>query len=134
MNEDYTGAIIDFNSSLEINPSCSEAYCNRGLAKYHLEDFIGAIADCSKAIAINLHYADAYYVRGNAKFKRGNAMSAIVDYNKVIALKPKYAEAYFNRGLALISIKAKDRGCADFSKAGELGNTSAYELIKEYCN
>ena len=44
-----------------------------------------------------------------------------------------YSNSYYNRGLAKIALDQKDSGCLDFSKAGELGLSAAYEAIKEYC-
>ena len=41
---------------------------------------------------------------------------------------------YINRGLAKLGLGQKDSGCLDFSKAGELGYSEAYQSIKEYCN
>ncbi len=57
----------------------------------------------------------------------------MLDYNKAIELKPDYAQAFYNRGIARYNVKDKVGGCLDFSKAGELGDNSAYDLIKEYC-
>jgi len=37
-------------------------------------------------------------------------------------------------GIAKIASGLKDKGCLDLSKAGELGEASAYETIKELCN
>ena len=59
---------------------------------------------------------------------------ALADYNKAIELDPNYASAYLNRGNAKLLLNQKDSACLDFSKAGELGNESAYESIKENCN
>jgi hypothetical protein len=39
-----------------------------------------------------------------------------------------------NENTETIQLKQIDSGCLDFSKAGELGYTLAYELIKKYCN
>ena len=40
---------------------------------------------------------------------------------------------YWNRGLAKIKLGQIDSGCLDFSKAGELGHSEAYNSIKKYC-
>ena len=42
-------------------------------------------------------------------------------------------EAYFNRALVLILVKDTEKGCIDFSKAGELGVGDAYGMIAKYC-
>ncbi len=78
--------------------------------------------------------ADDYFNSGNAKNELQNYKGAIEDYNKAIELNPKLASAYLGRGLAKILLGQKDDGCLDLSKAGELGEASAYETIKELCN
>ena len=32
------------------------------------------------------------------------------------------------------NVKEKDGACLDWSKAGELGDAGAFDLIKKYCN
>ena len=49
-------------------------------------------------------------------------------------MTPKNAAPYLNRGASKIMLGQKDSGCLDLSKAGELGDTKAYGLIKKYCN
>jgi hypothetical protein len=43
-------------------------------------------------------------------------------------------DVYYNRGLLLFFLSEKVAACQDFSKAGELGVTGAYALIKLYCS
>ena len=78
--------------------------------------------------------ADDYFNSGNAKANLKDYRGAILDFNKAIELNPKLASAYLGRGLAKILLGQKDDGCLDLSKAGELGEASAYETIKELCN
>ena len=56
-----------------------------------------------------------------------------MDYNVLIGIDPKNKDAYYRRGLAKLYIKEKDSGCLDLSKAGELGDSRAYEEIQKYC-
>jgi len=76
----------------------------------------------------------AIYNRGVSKDKLKDYKGAIIDYSMAIKINPKKIEAYFNRGLAEIYLGQKESGCIDFSKAGELGDVNAYEMIKKYCN
>ena len=59
--------------------------------------------------------------------------SEIQDYNKAIELNPDFADAYYNRGIAKYDLGDKNGSCLDWSKAGELGDETAYDLIKEHC-
>ena len=70
----------------------------------------------------------------NTKVKKKDYLGAINDYSKAIELEPDFAEAYFNRGLTRIFLDDMEGGSLDLSKAGELGLTEAYNVIKRYCN
>ena len=118
--KDYTGAIADFNKTIQLNPDYVVAYFNRGFAKHSLKDYTGAISDYNKTIQLNPDYADAYYYRGNAKTYLNDWAGAIADYNKAIQLKPDFANAYNSRGDAKISLKDWT-ACKDWTKARELG-------------
>jgi hypothetical protein len=58
----------------------------------------------------------------------------MADLNKAIEIEPEFAEAYYNRGLTKIYLDDLDGAAVDLSRAGELGLTSAYNVIKRYCN
>ncbi len=47
---------------------------------------------------------------------------------------PNFADAYYNKGIAKYKLGDKYSACLDWSKAGELGNYNAYDLIKKNCN
>ena len=79
--QDYKGAIQDYNKAIELNPSDAEAYNNRGVAKGKLQDYTGAIQDYNKAIEINPNYA-AYYNRGAAKILLGQKENGCLDLSK----------------------------------------------------
>ncbi|MCA6471303.1 MAG: tetratricopeptide repeat protein [Chitinophagaceae bacterium] len=57
----------------------------------------------------------------------------MIEYTKAIELDPKYAAAYLSRGLCYLILAEKNKGCLDLSKAGELGDGEAYDMIKKYC-
>lgn len=48
-------------------------------------------------------------------------------------LNPNHSNAYYNRGNAKSRLQDLNGACLDWSKAGELGDASAYEKIKKYC-
>jgi len=77
---------------------------------------------------------NSYHSSGISKYFLGNNRGAIQDFNKAIEFNPKFAATFYDRGLAKISFGQKDSGCLDLSKAGELGSSVAYDLIKEHCN
>lgn len=130
---DFKGAIIDFNMSIELNPQFAEAYYNRGSARFRLQDNKGAIEDFNKAILINPTFTQAYYNRGVVKVQLQDYKGALPDFNKTIELQSDFADAYLNRGLMKIVLGTKESGCLDLNKASALGSTKADKAINMYC-
>lgn len=93
-----------------------------------------ALADFSKVVQIEPDFAFAYYNRAYIKYKLHDFEDAVNDYNYAIKIDPDFADAYYNRGLLLFLQSDKIDACEDFSKAGELGLTQAYLIIKIYCS
>ena len=77
-------------------------------------------------------FAEAYYNRGTLLALSGKLPEAFEDFSRAIELNPLFAEAFYNRGMTQIYMKDTRKGCLDLSKAGELGITSAYEILKRY--
>jgi tetratricopeptide (TPR) repeat protein len=129
--ESYESTIKDSNKAIEINPKDAEAYYNRGKAKASLGDRIGSMKDFNKAIDLKPKNADAYYSRGFLKSNLEDYSGAIKDFNKVITLDPKGAVPYYSRGVTKNQLGDKKGALEDLSKAGELGYSEAYELIRK---
>ncbi len=132
--EDYHGAMKDYNSAVENNPKSFDGYFERGNVKMKLQDYYGAIADYTAAIALNENYVDAYFNRGKAKQFLQAYEEAINDCTKIIQINAKSKDAYYMRGLLRLDFGDQKLGCLDLSKAGELGDSRAYDVIKEKCN
>ena len=63
-----------------------------------------------------------------------NYRGAIDDFSKAIEINPKDSKAYSMRGIAKYKINDKNGACLDWSKAGELGEDNAYNIIRKFCN
>ena len=74
-----------------------------------------------------------YFNLGNLYCLTAEHIASIDSYNRAIGLYPYMGDAYYNRGLVLIYLKDKEKGCIDLSRAGELGVSEAYSVIKKYC-
>ena len=83
---------------------------------------------------MNPNFIFAWFNMANTKVKKRDYLEAIKDYSKAISLEPDFGEAYFNRGLTRIFLNDLEGGALDLSRAGELGLTEAYNVIKRYCN
>ena len=98
-DEDYAGAVIDFDKAIELNPAYLRAYYERGRSQAYLDDYDGAIVSCTQIIEIDPDAPDAYFLRGSVKARlRGDYAAAILDLDKAIELDAQHAYAYSNRG------------------------------------
>lgn len=132
--DDRHGAMKDYNMAIEKNAKFADVFFARGNVKMKLQDYYGAIDDYSAAINLNENYIEAYFHRGKAKQFLLAYEDAINDCSKIIQLHPKNVDAYYMRGILRIDFGDLKNGCLDLSKAGELGDLKAYEMIKEKCN
>lgn len=85
---------------------------------------------CLKTLLLPMYYNN----RGWAKIINSDFSGAIQDYSQCLKINSEYSVAYLSRGYAKIKIGDEIGGCLDFSKAGELGEQNAYNLIRKYCN
>lgn len=74
-------------------------------------------------------------------FNLGNSFLHMKDYNRAIdayseaiSHEPLFAQAYYNRALTLIFINEIQLAVSDLSKAGELGLSEAYVVMKRFTN
>ncbi|MCK4956888.1 MAG: tetratricopeptide repeat protein, partial [Candidatus Cloacimonetes bacterium] len=118
--QDHTGAIIDYNRAIELNPNHADIYLNRGVAKGEMKEYIEAIEDYTEAINLKPDDYKAYYNRGLTKNKIGDHKDAISDYSKAIELKPDDHEAYCNRGVTKTKTDDYKGAIVDYDKAIEL--------------
>jgi tetratricopeptide (TPR) repeat protein len=75
----YTQALNDFTSSIEIDPNNAEAYRYRGAVLFELDRINAAIQDLTQSIVIDPSYALAYYTRGLIYYDQENYIQALSD-------------------------------------------------------
>ena len=97
-------------------------------------DYSEALADMEAAAAILPAFPYIQFNLGNLYSLSSRFVEAIESYNRAIKLYPWLGSAYFNRGLVLIYLKDREKGCIDLSRAGELGEDGAYNVIARYCD
>lgn len=154
---DYPAAIADFSAITAREPDNLLALFNLANARMMMYDYIESVDDKTprvvgerpneirkvdyslvlegyrRCLEIDPDFVFARFNIGNVYAKNGEIDKAIEVYTQVIRQDRELAEAYFNRGLLYIYIGQKAQASADLSKAGELGITSAYNIIKRYC-
>ena len=131
--------MIDFISSIENNVqvlTMDDAGTTRARVKDQVSqsyDYSEAIEDLKRAAEIADGIPYIYFNLGNLYCLASEHIPSIESYSRAIDLYPYMGDAYFNRGLVLIYLKDKEKGCIDLSRAGELGISDAYGVIKKYC-
>jgi serine/threonine protein kinase len=101
--EDYEGALVNYNKAIETNPNFVDAYLRRSDLKIDkLPDYNGALADYDQAIKIRPQDAILYTNRGIIKKdKLGDFKGALADYDRAIEINVAYAPAYNARCICL---------------------------------
>jgi|SaaInlStandDraft_1057018.scaffolds.fasta_scaffold14063_1 tetratricopeptide (TPR) repeat protein len=116
-NNNYLNAVSNFNTALLLVPISSDAYYNRGVAKFALKQYSEAISDYTMAIKYNFIFA-----------------KIIENYKgeELIKVESQTLEkAYNNRAIAKY-ISGKD-GCSDLMKAQQLGFNVNLDAKKSIC-
>ena len=91
------------------------------------------IKDLNAVLALDPDNPFAWFNRGFVNSRMGNYRASIDDFAQAIKLREDFAEACYNRGLMNIILSENRQGCLDLSRAGELGITDAYKVMKRYC-
>jgi tetratricopeptide (TPR) repeat protein len=97
-------------------------------------DYSLVLEDYERCLAIDAGFVFATFNMANVHVKTGQIDEAIRLYTRVLEQDKDIAEAYYNRGLLYIYKGDKSRAVADLGKAGELGLTDSYSVIKRYGN
>ncbi len=121
LEEDYAGAIEDFNKASELAPQNAEIYYLRGVCKSSIDEKASAMVDYNKALNINPKYAEVYYEKAYLYLQDQNAEEAIKALDRVLELNPDMAAAYVSRGTAKCMLEDIDGANNDWNKAKELG-------------
>jgi tetratricopeptide (TPR) repeat protein len=156
---EYTRAIDDFKAIADRQPDHLLARFNLANARVQMYDYIESIEaraprvrfgeqqqqqravdyslvidDYERCLALDPAFVFATFNLANVRVKAGQIDQAILLYTRVIEQDKEIAEAYYNRGLLYIYKGQRSLAVADLGKAGELGLTDAYSVIKRHGN
>jgi tetratricopeptide (TPR) repeat protein len=121
LNDNSDEEIHCYTEAIRLKPDYADAYCSRGVARYHKKDLDGAIKDYTEAIRLKPDHVEAYYNRGVARRNKKDLDGAIKDHTKAIRLKPDDANAYYNRALVWKQKEDYYATIADYQKYLDLG-------------
>ena len=110
-------AITAYTRALEIEPSYTVAYRNRGLAYISTGQYANSVLDLSNAIKIDPNYAEAYSIRGLAYLYNEQYKEATTDLAKATELDATDAGAWNNQGVALDLLGEQDAAIRCYDKA-----------------
>ncbi|MBK6996250.1 MAG: tetratricopeptide repeat protein [Lewinellaceae bacterium] len=131
---DMNKKIEYYTKAIQLDPTYSSAYNNRGNSKYNLDKYVEAIADYDKTIQLDPNYAIAYNNRGASKKELGKYAESILDYDKAIQSDPNYTNAYNNRGVSKKELGRHTEAITDFEKAIQLNPNHAKAHANKGCS
>lgn len=144
----YEAAVEDMTRAIELAPDFTLAYFARANAMTRMlqlaagEDdlaatYQGRIArmrnifdDYDKVSEYSPRSPFPHYNKGILYAELGDMESALKEFTKAIELKEDFGEAYYNRGFVQYKSGNQKAGTADLSRAGQLGITQSYNLLK----
>lgn len=124
-------SIQAFSRSLEILPTYSDAYGQRGLAYYRLNELNNAIADYQKAIQFNPQNTTALSNLGTLYFQNGNYQEAKKSFEQALRYNPNFVDALANYASTLGTLGDYMGSITYFNKAIALkpNEPSYYQMV-----
>jgi tetratricopeptide (TPR) repeat protein len=106
-----------FDRALEILPTYSDAYGQRGLAFYRLNNYQAALADYQKAVEYNPSNATALSNMGSLYFQSKQYQKAREAYERALRLNPNHVDALANYASTLGTLGEYNTAITYFKKA-----------------
>ncbi|MES2381800.1 MAG: tetratricopeptide repeat protein [Bacteroidota bacterium] len=131
--QDYKGAIKEYDKSIKEDKANKDAYYNRGNCELALKDYKSAMADFSKTIELDPKFVEAYYSRAAVFVSLQKYAEALPDLDKTIELDAKTPNALTLRGQIRAQTGNKKGACEDFVYAKEMGDKQADKYIAQFC-
>jgi tetratricopeptide (TPR) repeat protein len=131
--QDFKGAIKDYDKSIKEDKVNKDAYFNRGTCELALKNLKSAMADFNKTIELDPKFATAYYSRASVLVSQEKYTEALPDLDKTIELDPKTPNALTLRGQIRAQSGNKKGACEDFNQAKKFGNKEADNYLSQFC-
>ncbi len=116
----YEEALREYSKTIELNPSFTEAWINKGVALGKLERYEESLAASNKAIELRPDIANSWLNKGIALEKLDRYEESLPAFNQAIKLKPDFHEAWCSKGDALEKLGRYEESLAAYNKAIEL--------------
>lgn len=124
-------AIQAFTKAIDLYPSYSDAYGQRGLAFYRLNQYEEALADYQKAAQLNPGNANALSNMGSLYFQQQNYQAAKNAFERALKANPNHVDALANYASTLGTLGEYKSAITYFKKASQLNPNEAnyYQMI-----
>jgi tetratricopeptide (TPR) repeat protein len=149
--KDYATVIANTSNPVQIT---MQAYTNRSLSRITLNDYAGALQDCDSVLARDPRSSNALFSRATVKKLQKNYLGGIADLTQILKNNPQdvngflnatslvqsqlsesrfdNATAFFNRAGLRLGLGDTAGACLDWTKAIELGNLDAADVLVRY--
>ncbi len=131
--QDYKGAIKDYDKSIKEDKTNKDAYYNRGTCELALKDFKSAMTDFNKTIELDPKFVKAYYSRASVFVSQEKYTEALPDLDKTIELDPTTPNVLTLRGQIRAQTGNKKGACEDFNQAKQIGDKQADKYLSQFC-
>lgn len=132
-NGDYKTTILKTDELIEEQPGLIPALVLRARAKGAVSDTAGAFHDLRQIIKYNPDKPDGYLYLSVGYERVESYREALKWANQGLEKNPENPAAYMQRGEVKYLMGDKKGACLDWSKAGNLGDLEAYDVIFEKC-
>ena len=113
----YQQAIIEYESSILIDPNYQYGYNGRAISRAFLGDIDKALEDFDKAIELTPNDSIILNNRAQWHAETKSFEKALSDYAKAANISPMDPSIYYNRAITYTSMRRIDDAIADYNKA-----------------
>lgn len=131
--QDFKGAIKDYEKAIKEDKANKDAYYNRGTCALALNDFKSAMTDFSKTIELDPKYVKAYYSRASVFISQEKYVEALPDLDQTVELDPTTPNVLTLRGQIRAQTGNKKGACEDFNQAKQIGDKQADKYLAQFC-
>ncbi len=90
----FEDTILDFSTTITMNPDNPSYYKNRGLVYYKIQNYDLALLDYDKALSISPQYGEALYRKSQVFWALGDTKNALFSAKKAIEYGYTISEEY----------------------------------------
>lgn len=130
---DIIGALNDYSNAVRLSPQSTDFLKSAAIAEFESGDVQKADETIGKAIGIDAADDALSMVRAAFRLKTADPEGALEDLCRASEINPRNGGYFLKIGDVKKQIGDTAGACAAWSKAGELGELRAYDLIRENC-